>query len=301
MFRCIMKIGIFSVKRTLYSTRRLAEAGRKRGHDMRIINPFQCTVAAGDSGLILSCDGLPLNDFDGIIPRIGTSVTRQGLAMMTYFEARGTYVLNSSDAIAVSRDKFRALQFLAAAGIPVPRTALACGPDTIDAALQSVGAPVIIKLLSGTQGIGVIKADSLEQARSTIETLWSLGADCLIQQYIGESRGHDLRVFVVGGKIVAAMNRQAEKGEFRSNLHRGGTSSPAKLSAREAEVALAAAECLGLETAGVDILKASQGPLVIEVNSSPGLEGIEATTGKDVAREIISWTEAQINHRRSPE
>lgn len=294
-----MKLGIFSTKRTLYSTRRLAESGRKRGHDVRIINPLHCSISAGEEGLILTCDGLSLHDFDGIIPRIGASVTRQGIAMLTYFELKNIFVLNSSNAIALSRDKFRTLQFLAASQIPVPRTALVCSPEMIDAALQSVGTPVIIKLLSGTQGIGVIKADTVEQARSTLETLWSLDADCLVQQYVQESRGHDVRVIIVGGKVVAAMHRHAEKGEFRSNLHRGGTSTPARLSAREAEVALAAAQCVGLHTAGVDLLVTEQGPLVIEVNSSPGLEGIETTTGKDVAREIICWTETQIHLQRN--
>ncbi|MBA2662770.1 MAG: RimK family alpha-L-glutamate ligase [Bradymonadaceae bacterium] len=293
-----MKIAILSTKRTLYSTRRLAESGRKRGHDMRIINPLQCILSASSEGLLLQSDGLPLNDFDCVIPRIGASMTQHGIALLAHFELTRTFVLNSSTAIALSRDKLRTLQYLAASNVPVPATVAVHSSETIDAALQRVGSPVIIKLLSGTQGIGVIKAESIDQARSTVETLWSLGEDCLIQRYIAESRGHDVRVFVVAGKVVAAMNRQASEGEFRSNLHRGGTSSPANLSARESEVALRATEILGLSVAGVDMLITPDGPLVIEVNSSPGLEGIETTTGRDVAREIITCVEAEVGTRK---
>ncbi|MFU8806011.1 MAG: ATP-grasp domain-containing protein, partial [Bradymonadaceae bacterium] len=196
--------------------------------------------------------------------------------------------LNSSDAITLSRDKLRALQHLAAHGVPVPETIALHDASEIDAALKRVGGtPVILKLLKGTQGIGVIKAESVEQTRSTLETLWSLGESVLIQRYVAESSGRDVRAFVVGSEVVAAMYRTAQEGEFRSNLHRGGTSEPARLNAREQEVALHAASSLGLELAGVDMLLANEGPLVIEVNSSPGLEGIEKTTGRDIARKVI--------------
>lgn len=287
-----MKLGILSAKRTLYSTKRLAEIGRKRGHDVRIINPTQCIVIADEGGLRLQCDGLTLDDFDCIIPRVGASMTRHGLALLTHFELMGTPVVNPAAAITLSRDKLRSLLTLAAHGIGVPPTVGLHASEVVDVALQRVGGPpVILKLLSGTQGIGVIKAETVEQARSTIETLWSLGEGVLVQKFVAESRGHDVRAIVVDDRVVAAMHRHARDDEFRSNLHRGGSSTPAELSAEVQALAVAATQQLGLRVAGVDMLPTVSGHLVIEINSSPGLEGIESTTGRDVARDIIKCAE----------
>lgn len=288
-----MKIGILSTRRTLYSTQRLADAGRKRGHDMRVINPTTCLLAMENEALEIVSEGLVLRDFDAIIPRVGSSMSTHGLALLAHFELQGVRSLNVSAAVALSRDKLRALQHLTASGVPTPDTMAIHDTLHIDHALERVGGtPVILKLLKGTQGIGVIKAESAEQTRSTLETLWSLGESVIIQRYVAESSGRDVRAFVVGDEIVASMIRTAQTGEFRSNLHRGGASETTRLTTEQEEVALKATRALGLEVAGVDMLLSDVGPLVIEVNSSPGLEGIEKTTGRDVAKKIIQLLEA---------
>jgi ribosomal protein S6--L-glutamate ligase len=289
-----MKIAILSARRTLYSTQRLAEVGRKRGHDMRVLHPGRCLLAIIDGQMEIVSEGLVQRDYDAVIPRIGSSMSEHGLPLLAQFELQGTRSLNAHAAVMASRDKLGALQRLASAGVPVPETMAIYDSIQIQDALDRVGGtPVILKLLKGTQGIGVIKAESVDQTRSTLETLWSLGETVFLQRYVSESSGRDVRAFVVGDTVVAAMLRQAQTGEFRSNLHRGGTSEPIRLSADQEEVALKATAALGLTMAGVDMLISERGPLVIEVNASPGLEGIETTTGKDVARAIIKHLEAQ--------
>ena len=287
-----MKVGILSVNRRLYSTRRLWESARKRGHDVRFLNPRRCAVSWMPSGAAITQGGLPMEGMDVVIPRIGTSVTETGLIVLRQLEAEGVVTPNGADAIEESRDKLRSIQRLSQGGIPVPPSLFVDIPEEIEECVERLGGmPVIVKLLRGTQGVGVIKVGELDQLRSTVETLWTLGERILLQRYIAESSGRDLRLFVVGTRVVAAMERESQPGEFRSNLHRGGTGKGVRPDETMQTVALQAARCLGLGIAGVDLLLSDDGPLVLEVNSSPGLEGIEAATGRDVARDIVKYLE----------
>jgi ribosomal protein S6--L-glutamate ligase len=290
-----MKIAILSRNSELYSTRRLVEVAEQRGHHVIVVDPTLCYMSIHHQALSIHYKGESLTDIDAVIPRIGASITFYGSAVLRQFEMMGVYCLNNAAAIGRARDKLNSMQLLARDGIPLPITGFADKPDDIPDLIQMVGgAPLVIKLLEGTQGIGVVLAETRTAAESVIEAFMGLNANILVQQYVKEANGADLRCFVVGNKIVAAMKRQAKDGEFRSNLHRGGSAVSIKLSKAERDTALRAARCMGLEVAGVDILRAEHGPVVMEVNSSPGLEGIEGTTGVDVSSAIIQHLEVQL-------
>lgn len=285
-----MRIAILSRNPNLYSTRRLKEAGEAKGCEVEVIDTMHCYMDITSNKPSVRYQGKPLPAYDAVIPRIGASVTFYGTAVVRQFEMMGTFSINESVAISRSRDKLRSLQLLSRKGIGLPRTGFAHHPDKIDDLLKNVGgAPVVIKLLEGTQGIGVVLAETQKAAASIIEAFMGLKANILIQEYIKEAGGADIRCLVVGGKVVAAMKRQAAPGEFRSNLHRGGTADLVRLSPAERKTALDAAKTMGLNMCGVDILRSHRGPVVMEVNSSPGLEGIETATGKDVAGLIIDY------------
>lgn len=280
---------ILSRRRGLYSTRRLVEATRQQGRRARVVDTLGCTVVTGRGPAQLLVAGRPLRSVEVVIPRIGTSITGYGLAVVRQLELMGYPVLNGSEGIARSRDKLRALQLLAAGGLDVPRTAMA-HPGVEPARLvESVGGlPVVIKLLRGTQGVGVMLASSLQEVRTLLGTFSGLGQEVVLQEFVAESAGRDLRVLVVGGRVVASMQRSSTAGDFRSNLHRGGQGGAVPISESFAAVAIRAARLMGLEVAGVDLLLGREGPRVLELNSSPGLEGIEATTGIDVAGAVLS-------------
>lgn len=283
-----MRIAILSRNPKLYSTRRLQEAGRERGFEVDVIDTMHCYMDITSSKPTVRYKGKSLPYYDAVIPRIGASVTFYGTSVVRQFEMTGTYSINESVAISRSRDKLRSLQLLSRKGIGMPRTGFANHPDKIDDLIKNVGgAPVVIKLLEGTQGIGVVLAETTKTAEAIIEAFMGLNASILVQEYIKEAGGSDIRCFVVGGKVIAAMKRQAAPGEFRSNLHRGGTASLVRLTPEERKTAVDAAKTMGLNMAGVDLLRSNSGPVVMEVNSSPGLEGIENATGKDVAGLII--------------
>lgn len=287
-----MRIAILSRNPNLYSTRRLKEAGEQRGHEVDIIDTLHCYMDITSSKPAVRYKGAALPHYDAVIPRIGASVTFYGTAVVRQFEMMGTYSINESVAISRSRDKLRSLQLLSRKGIGLPRTGFAHRPDNVEDLIKNVGgAPLVIKLLEGTQGIGVVLAESKKTAESIIEAFMGLNANILIQEYIKEAGGADIRCLVVGGKVVAAMKRQAAEGEFRSNLHRGGSAEIVRLSAAERRTAIEAAKAMGLNMCGVDILRSNNGPLVMEVNSSPGLEGIETATGKDVAGMVYQFLE----------
>ena len=283
-----MRIAILSRNANLYSTRRLQEAGIAKGHQVDVIDTMHCYMDITSNHPSVRYKGKPLPKYDAIIPRIGASVTFYGTSVVRQFEMMGTFSVNESVAISRSRDKLRSLQLLSRKGIGMPRTGFANHPDKIDDLIKNVGgAPVVIKLLEGTQGIGVVLADTAKAAEAIIEAFMGLKANILVQEYIKEAGGADIRCLVVGGKVIAAMKRQAAPGEFRSNLHRGGSASIVRLSPAERKTAVDAAKTMGLGMAGVDILRSNNGPVVMEVNSSPGLEGIENATGKDVAGMLI--------------
>ena len=283
-----MKIAILSRNAKLYSTQRLVEAARERGHTVRVLDPLRCYMQIAPGQFLLRYKGKPLNGIDAVIPRIGASVTFYGTAVLRQFELMGAYTPNGSDAVLRARDKLRCHQILAGEGLGLPVTVFGDNPDDTGDLLGMLGKPPhVIKLNEGTQGTGVILAENAGASRSVIEAFRGLYANFLVQEFIAEAKGADLRCFVVGDKVVAAMRRQAGEGEFRSNLHRGGKASPVKLSPAEIETALRAARAMGLGVAGVDLLRSKRGPLVLEVNSSPGLEGIEGASGVDVAGAII--------------
>lgn len=287
-----MRIAILSRDATLYSTQRLKEAGESRGHKVDVIDTLHCYMDITTNQPSVRYQGEDLPHYDAVIPRIGASVTFYGTAVVRQFEMMGTFCVNESVAISRSRDKLRSLQLLSRKGIGLPRTGFANRPDKIRDLVKNVGgAPLVIKLLEGTQGIGVVLADTDKAAESIIEAFMGLKANILVQEYIGESKGSDIRCFVVGGKVVAAMKRVAAEGEFRSNLHRGGSAEVTRLSRSERATALNAAKVMGLNVCGVDILQSNRGPVVMEVNSSPGLEGIEQATTVDVAGRIIEFIE----------
>jgi ribosomal protein S6--L-glutamate ligase len=287
-----MKIAVLSCNPRLYSTRRLIEAGTQRGHEMHVVNTLRCYMNIAADKPSIHYKGEDLVGYDAIIPRIGASVTFYGTAVVRQFEMMGVFSINESVAISRSRDKLRSLQLLSRKGIGMPITGFAHSPDDVEDLIKMVGgAPLVIKLLEGTQGIGVVLAETKQAAESVIEAFMGLKANILVQEFIKEAGGADIRCLVVGGKVVAAMERQAQAGEFRSNLHRGGSASLIKITPQERSMAIRAATTLGLNVAGVDLLRSSRGPLVMEVNSSPGLEGIETATGKDIASIIIELIE----------
>ena len=289
-----MKIAILSRNTKLYSTQRLVDAARARGHTVRVLDPLRCYMSIAPGSFQLRYKGKELAGCDVVIPRIGASVTFYGTAVLRQFELMGAFTPNSSDAILRARDKLRCHQMLAGEGLGLPLTVFGDNPDDTADLLAMLGKPPhVIKLNEGTQGTGVILASDPGASRSVIEAFRGLYANFLVQEFIGEAKGADLRCFVVGDRVVAAMRRQAAAGEFRSNLHRGGRASPVKLSEAETATALQAARAMGLGVAGVDLLRSKRGPLVLEVNSSPGLEGIEGATGVDVAGEIITFVAAQ--------
>ena len=293
-----MKIAILSRGPKLYSTRRLVEAAEQRGHDVVVLDHLKCVLVIEKGNPHIYYGGKEVVGIDAVIPRIGTSVTFYGAAVVRQFEQMKVFSSVESQALVRSRDKLRSLQLLAKAGIGMPKTAFASIPKNIENVLEQVGgAPVVIKLLEGTQGIGVILAETHKSAKSVIESFLALKANILVQEFIKEAGGADIRAFVVDGKIVGAMKRQGLPGEFRSNLHRGGSATVLELTKEERETAIKSAKKLGLAIAGVDMLQSSRGPLVMEVNSSPGLEGIEGATGVDIAGKIIEYIERnEFNH-----
>jgi ribosomal protein S6--L-glutamate ligase len=283
-----MKLAILSRNSKLYSTRRLVEAARKRGHTVRVLDPLRCYMRIASDGFSMHYKGKPIAGYDAVIPRIGASITRYGTAVLRQLELMGSYTPNPSDAILRARDKLRAHQLLAAQGIGMPITVFGDNPDDTVDLLSMLGPPPhVIKLNEGTQGAGVMLTEKPSASRSVVEALRGLYANFVVQEFIGEAQGADLRCFVVGDRVVASMRRQAPEGDFRSNLHRGGTAERVEASPAEMEVAIRAASSLGLSLAGVDLIRAQRGPLVLEVNSTPGLEGIEQVCGEDVAGFII--------------
>ncbi|KAB0461847.1 MULTISPECIES: 30S ribosomal protein S6--L-glutamate ligase [Vibrio] len=287
-----MRIAILSRNENLYSTSRLKAAGEARGHHVDVIDTLHCDIDIASNNPKIRYMGEELPQYDAVIPRIGASITFYGTAVVRQFEMMGTFCINESVAISRSRDKLRSLQLLSRKGIGLPKTGFASRPDKIQDLIKNVGgAPLVIKLLEGTQGIGVVLAETNKAAESVIEAFMGLKANILVQEFIEEANGADIRCFVVGNKVIAAMKRQAGKGEFRSNLHRGGTAQLVKLTKEERATAINAAKIMGLNLCGVDILQSKNGPVVMEVNSSPGLEGIEKATGKDVADMIFDFVE----------
>lgn len=295
-----MKIAILSRNSKLYSTQKLIEAAKVRGHDVQVINVLRCYMNITSLNPTIKYQGKKVEGIDAVIPRIGASVTFYGTAVLRQLEMMGVYPLNESLAIVRSRDKLRSMQLLARKGIGLPVTGFARNPGDIDDLIDEVGgAPLVIKLLEGTQGIGVVLAETRKAAESVIQAFMGLDVNIMIQEFIKEASGTDIRCFVIGGKVVAAMKRQGPKGEFRSNLHRGGTASLAKISPEERSTAVRAAKIMGLNVCGVDILRSNHGPVVMEVNSSPGLEGVEKATGKDVAGMVIDFLEKQVDASRN--
>ena len=289
-----MKIAILSRNAKLYSTRRLVEAAGERGHLARVIDPMSCYMNIAPDRPSVHYRGEDLSDVEAVIPRVGASITFYGTAVVRQFEMTGVFCLNDSVAITRSRDKLRSLQLLARRGIGLPVTGFAHSTQYTEDLIEMVGGtPLVLKLLEGTQGIGVVLAETRKAAESVIEAFRGLDANILVQEYIEESAGSDIRGLVVGGRVVAAMKRQAKSGEFRSNLHRGGTASEIEITDDERSTAVRAARIMGLNAAGVDLLRSAHGPMVMEVNSSPGLEGIESATGVDVAGKMIDYVVAR--------
>ena len=292
-----MRIAILSRNANLYSTNRILKAGEQRGHEMIVIDHQKCVLVIESSKPKIIYKGEELKNIDAIIPRIGASVTFYGAAVVRQFEQMHVFSTVESQALVRSRDKLRSLQLMAKAGIGMPKTAFASSPKDIDNIIKQVGgAPVVIKLLEGTQGIGVILAETHNSAKSVIEAFLGVAVNILVQEFIKEAKGADVCVFIVDGQIVGAMRRQGAEGDFRSNLHRGGKAALIQLSAEEKATAIKAVKKLGLAIGGVDMLQGASGPLVMEVNSSPGLEGIEAATGEDIAGKIIEYVERNEFH-----
>lgn len=294
-----MKICILSRNPKIYSTHRLVKAAIARGHNVRVINPLRCYMNITSHQPMVHYKDQKLNDFNVVIPRIGASITYYGSAILRQFEMMGVYSLNESTSITRSRDKLRCLQILSRSGIGLPTTSYAHSTRMTEKLIKMVGdAPCVIKLIEGTQGKGVILADTHKAAESVIDGFRQMKAHFIVQEFIKESNGCDIRAFVIGGRVVASMMRTAKEGEFRSNLHRGGTAKPVDISPEEEQMAVNAASALGLNVAGVDLLRSSRGPLVLEVNSSPGLQGIETSTGLDIASMIIEYIEKNIKNEQ---
>jgi ribosomal protein S6--L-glutamate ligase len=294
-----MKIAVLSRNKNLYSTRRLVEAAEARGHEVEVIDTLRCYMNITSDSPSIHYKGKDLVGFDAVIPRIGASITFYGTAVLRQFEVMGLHPLNDSIAIKRARDKLRSLQLLARKGIGMPVTGFARNPDDIEDVLSMVGGtPVVIKLLEGTQGIGVVLAETKKAAESVIQAFMELSVNIMVQEFVKEAGGADIRCFVIGGRVVAAMQRQGPEGEFRSNLHRGGNAKQIKITPAERAAAIAAAKAMGLDVCGVDMLRSNRGPLIMEVNSSPGLKGIENTTGKDIATMIIVHLEKACKKAR---
>ncbi|MCB0393959.1 MAG: 30S ribosomal protein S6--L-glutamate ligase [Bdellovibrionales bacterium] len=294
-----MKIGILSRGPKLYSTRRIVEATEALGHTAEVINPLRCYMNITSHNPTIHYKEKELHDFDAIIPRIGASITFYGTAVLRQFEMAGVFAANESVAISRSRDKLRSLQLLARKGIGLPVTGFAHSTQMTEDLINLVGgAPLVIKMLEGTQGKGVVLAENTNAAKSVIELLRGLDAYFLVQEYIKEAGGADIRCFVIGDKVVASMKRQGPPGEFRSNLHRGGSADLIKITPEERAVAIRAAKVMGLNIAGVDVLRSNHGPLIMEVNSSPGLEGIEGATGLDIAKKMIQFIEKAVEQNK---
>jgi len=290
-----MKIAVLSRNANLYSTRRLVEAGNERGHEVHIIDHLKCNIEIEKGDPSLYYNDHYLENFQAVIPRIGASVTFYGTAVVRQFEMMGVFPVASSRGIVHSRDKLRCLQVLSKEGIGLPKTIFTNYSKNVEHVVESAGgAPVVLKLLEGTQGLGVVLAENQNAAQSVLEAFNGLKARVIVQEFIKEAKGADLRAFVVDGEVVGAMKRQGKPGEFRSNLHRGGSSRIIELTDEEKDTAIRAAATLGLGVAGVDLLQSSRGPLVLEVNSSPGLEGIEKTTGQNIAGKIIEYIERNV-------
>lgn len=291
-----MKLSILSRGPKLYSTRRLVEAANHRGHEVSIVNHSHCYCVAAQGGSKIFC-GDEAVTADAIIPRIGASITSHGASIVRQFEMLGTVTSTSSISLVRSRDKLRSLQILSKdQGVEIPRTAFAKHPDNIKYLIKQVGGtPLIIKILEGTQGLGVVLAETISAAKSVLEAFYNVKVNILLQEFIQEAAGTDIRVLVVGGKVVGAMKRTNKSGDFRSNLHRGGVGESVEITDGEVSTAVKAAKLLGLGVAGVDIIRSERGPLVIEVNSSPGLEGIEKVTGNDIASEIVQYIEKKVS------
>jgi len=290
-----MNIAILSANPKLYSTRRLVEAGQKRGHIMRVINHTKCDIIIERKNPHIYYMGKKIEGIDAVIPRIGASVTFYGTAVVRQFEIMKIFSTVESQALVRSRDKLRSLQILSRVGLNLPKTAFSNYSKDVEHIISSVGgAPLVIKLLEGTQGVGVVLAETQKAAESVLEAFHGLRARVVTQQFIKEAGGADIRVFVVDGVVVGAMKRQAKEGEFRSNLHRGGSAEIIELTDDEENAALKAAKALGLGVAGVDMLQSKSGPMILEVNSSPGLEGIEIATDTDIAKSIIRYIERNV-------
>ncbi|SHK04523.1 SSU ribosomal protein S6P modification protein [Reichenbachiella agariperforans] len=294
-----MKIAVLSRNPKLYSTSRLVEAIQKRGHQAVVLDHMKCDIIMDNKGPYINYEGEVINDIDAIIPRIGASVTFYGTAVVRQFEMMNVFCVVDSIAITRSRDKLRSLQILSSSGVGMPKTAFTNFNKKENKVLKHIGqAPVVIKLLEGTQGLGVVLAETNKAATSVIEAFESLKTRVILQEFIEEAGGADIRAFIVNGEVVGAMKRQGKEGEFRSNLHRGGQANVIKLSRAEKSTALKAAKSMGLAVAGVDMLQSKNGPLVLEVNSSPGLEGIEKATGIDVAEKIVEYIENSMSKKR---
>lgn len=290
-----MNIKILSRNSNLYSTQRLVEAAKKRNHQVEVIDPLKCDLIIEKKNPSIYYKGRHIEDADAVIPRIGASVTFYGTAVVRQFEMMGVFSTTESQALVRSRDKLRSLQVLSRARLGLPKTVFTNYSKDVGEVIDHVGgAPLIIKLLEGTQGLGVVLAETKNAAESVIEAFNGLQARVIVQEFIKEAGGADIRALVVDGHVVGAMKRQGKEGEFRSNLHRGGSASVIQLTDEEETAAIKAAKAMGLGVAGVDLLQSSRGPLILEVNSSPGLEGIEAATGKDIAKTIIRYIERNL-------
>ncbi len=293
-----MKLAVLSRNKRLYSTQRLIEAAEKRGHECEVVDYLRCYMSLASGAPTLDFGGRVLDDYDAVVPRIAASKTFYGTAVVRQFEMMGTLTANSSRGITFSRDKLRSQQALAKAGVGVPKTAFAHSPKDVNEIIKIVGgAPLIVKVLEGTQGMGVVLAETQKAAQSVIEAFRQLDAYILVQEFIESAKGADIRAFVVGDQVVASMKREAGEGEFRANIHRGGSASSVELSDEERKTAIRAAEVVGLDICGVDLLRSDRGPLVLEVNSSPGLHGIESATGVDVASAIVERLERRCEEK----
>ncbi|NMO18232.1 RimK family alpha-L-glutamate ligase [Pyxidicoccus fallax] len=298
-------VAILSRKRSLYSTRRLVEAVKQRGHRPLVFDTLRCCLLLAAGKPRMTYRGAEVRGVDVVVPRIGASITAYGLAVVNHFEMMGVPVLNPPTAIARSRDKLRALQFLATSGLDIPRTVMAHDRSNVRRLVEEVGGlPVIIKLIKGTQGVGVMIAHTLPEVQTILDTFWDLGQEIVLQEFVAESEGRDVRALVVGDKVVGAMRRKAKKGEFRSNIHRGGEGQAIELPASYVEAAVKAARIIGLEVAGVDMLEGHAGPRLMEINSSPGFEGLEGATDEDIAGAIIDhalvYAETRAGRLRTP-
>lgn len=294
-----MDIAILSRGPQLYSTQSLYRAGRARGHNMYVIDHTLCNLVIEAGQPQIYYEGRPIRTFDAVIPRIGASVTEQGAAVISQFELMNVFTVVRSNALRLSRDKLRCLQELLKQNLDIPKTAALGLNMNLWPAINAIGGfPVVIKLLEGTHGIGVILCETIQQTESTVEAFQRLKERVILQEFIQEAEGADIRAFIVAGEVVAVMKRQAKEGEFRSNLHRGASAATDQLTPIETNIVCRAAKAMGLSVAGVDLLRSNRGPLIMEVNASPGLEGIETVTGLNVAAKIMALIEQKVKERK---